>query len=145
MSDHELPYSKHLLEDHNYEPITAVQRTAPPASRLCLRYGKIVATFLALVIFTLFQGWRIFAKPGHEKPSGEPSHRSACSTYPEDCHKIAPFVFDSVYSLLKQWPSSYAPNGHSVVPGRVPPNTLLYHAKESPGKLEVPTFLAFDA
>jgi hypothetical protein len=67
------------------------------------------------------------------------------STLPAEYHTIAPFVLDSVLGLLKQWPNSYAPNGHSIVAGTVPPATVLYHAKHSPGPPKKPTFFAFDA
>ncbi|KAL0932833.1 uncharacterized protein CTRU02_211796 [Colletotrichum truncatum] len=58
---------------------------------------------------------------------------------------VAPFIFDSVQGLLKQWPNSYAPNGHSVVAGTLEPATVLYHAKHGAGPPEKPTFFAFDA
>ncbi len=58
---------------------------------------------------------------------------------------VAPFIFDSVHGLLGQWPNSYAPNGHSIVAGTVPANTLLYHASTRAGRLSKPTFFAFDA
>lgn len=59
--------------------------------------------------------------------------------------EVAPFVFDSVYALLKQWPSTYAPNGHTVITATIPPNTPLYHAKSYTGSPKKPTFYAFDA
>ncbi|KAJ5159515.1 uncharacterized protein N7482_006519 [Penicillium canariense] len=96
-------------------------------------------------ILDILSRWRIFGKPERKSPSDELSHRSACSTYPEQCQKTAPFVFDSVYSLLKQWPSNYAPNGHSAVPATVAPNTLLYHAQMTHGEPKNPVFFAFDA
>src|SRR5947207_2137546 len=59
-------------------------------------------------------------------------HRSACSAFPESCHLTAPFIFDSVHALLKQWPNTYASNGHSIVPAIVPTNVQLYHAQSLP-------------
>lgn len=58
---------------------------------------------------------------------------------------VAPFVFDSLHGLLKQWPNSYAPNGHSIVVGTVVPFTHLYHARRRPGLPDSLQFFAFDA
>ncbi|KAJ7100638.1 hypothetical protein B0H15DRAFT_943948 [Mycena belliarum] len=38
-------------------------------------------------------------------------------------------VFDTVSSLLQQWPNTRYRNGHSLVPGTVPVGTLLYHGR----------------
>lgn len=84
--------------------------------------------------------------------SGEPpyapeqfQHSSSCSNHPGDCRTTAPFIFDSVLSLLKQWPNTYASNGHSIVAASLPPNTQLYHARPDGTPPKVPTFFAFDA
>ncbi|CUS12694.1 unnamed protein product [Tuber aestivum] len=56
----------------------------------------------------------------------------------------SPFIFTSLQGLLSQWANVYAPMGFSVVPGVVPPQTLLYHARrdgDAPPKME---WLAFD-
>lgn len=141
--------NEHLLEDHGHDPIKTVSHTTLPArSCLCHRPGKIITSLLALAAFlTAIEGWRLFGQSEQKPASDELAHRSMCSTYPGDCEKVAPYVFDSIYSLLKQWPSSFAPNGHSVVPATVGPNTLLYHAKKTLGKPKPkdPTFFAFDA
>jgi hypothetical protein len=145
---------EHLLEDHDYDPAKALPSTTLPVRRRSChrvgsRPGKLTAISLALIaVFAIFDfifRWRIFGKPERKSPSDELSHRSVCSTYPEECQKTAPFVFDSVYSLLKQWPSNYAPNGHSVVPATVAPNTLLYHALKTHEEPKNPVFFAFDA
>jgi hypothetical protein len=146
--------SEHLLEDSDCDPAKALPSTAPPVRRRSCprvgpRPGKLIAISLALIavfaILDILFRWRIFGKPERKSPSDELSHRSACSTYPEVCQRTAPFVFDSVYSLLKQWPSNYAPNGHSVVPATVAPNTLLYHAQKTHEEPKNPVFFAFDA
>ncbi|KAF8126987.1 hypothetical protein EV363DRAFT_1173187 [Boletus edulis] len=36
-------------------------------------------------------------------------------------------VFETVHSLLQHWPNTRMRNGHSIVPGRIPKGTLLYH------------------
>ncbi|KAK4156178.1 hypothetical protein C8A00DRAFT_12870 [Chaetomidium leptoderma] len=69
----------------------------------------------------------------------EPSHAAT------DFSAVAPFIFDSVHGLLKQWPNSYAPNGHSIVAGTVPANTALYHASAQSSRLSKTAFFAFDA
>ncbi|KAK4706057.1 hypothetical protein P7C70_g141, partial [Phenoliferia sp. Uapishka_3] len=66
---------------------------------------------------------------------------SAPDPLPDPSH----LIFASFVGLLKQWPNTYYPNGHSVVLGTVPPGTLLYHARKDdnfPPKIE---WLAFDA
>lgn len=103
----------------------------------------LTTTILLFMAFTL-SAWNSVNKP-EPLPLKKTEHRSACSVYSRDCKMVAPFIFDSVYSLLKQWPSNYAPNGHSVVPATVAANTLLYHATGTHGAPEKPTFFAFDA
>jgi hypothetical protein len=148
------PSTEHLLEDSDCDPANALSSTDPPVRKRCCsrvrpRLGKPIAISLIVIavfaILDIFFNWRIFGKPERKSPSDELSHRSACSTYPMECQNTAPFVFDSVYSLLKQWPSNYAPNGHSVVPATVSPNTLLYHAKKTNEEPKNPVFFAVDA
>lgn len=74
-------------------------------------------------------------------------HPSACSQCPQDCELTAPFVFDSMHGLLKQWPNARAQNGHSIVTAHIPPNTPLFHARNAqildlPAK---PTYFSFDS
>lgn len=76
------------------------------------------------------------------------AHQSGCELYPTDCTTTAPFIFNALHSLLKQWPNTYAGNGHSIVPARIPPNTPLFHVKQwpqgIPGRMSKPTFFGFD-
>ncbi|KAJ3526210.1 hypothetical protein NMY22_g10259 [Coprinellus aureogranulatus] len=37
------------------------------------------------------------------------------------------YIFESVSSLLQQWPNTRYRNGHTIVPVTIPRNTLLYH------------------
>lgn len=46
-------------------------------------------------------------------------------------NSTAPFVFNSLSSLLLQWPNSYHPNGHSIIPATIAPFSPLYHARKS--------------
>lgn len=39
----------------------------------------------------------------------------------------APHYFASVYGLLQQWPNTFFPNGHVIVPGEIQPFTNFYH------------------
>lgn len=143
--------SEYLREDATQkiaDPRQVVSRNWWSSSRKALLIS--IAIFASLTC-TVLPRWHSSAepeslgRPEHRHTSQDLDHRSACSTYPEDCQKTAPFVFDSVYSLLKQWPSSYAPNGHSVVPAKIPPNTLLYHVNPVHGIPEKSSFFAFDA
>lgn len=64
--------------------------------------------------------------------------------YPSD-NSSAPYIFNDLHSLLIQWPNSFHPNGHSIVPGELAPYTLLYHArKDTQAPLPSPEWLAFD-
>ena len=96
------------------------------------------ALLAALAYFVLSSGVR-------SPPEKDQSHRSACYAYPEDCQTTAACIFDAVHSLLKQWPNTYANNGHSIVVASLPPHTPLYHARPSGGRSKAPTFFAFDA
>jgi len=60
---------------------------------------------------------------------GDPRHRSAYIGNPEDYSANVPFIFDSVHSLLKEWPNTYSSNGHFIMIGSVLLNTLLYHTR----------------
>lgn len=73
------------------------------------------------------------------------AHRSSCSVYAEDCENNVPFIFDSVFSFLKQWPNNFAPNGHTIVTAKLLPNILLYHAQQVEGRPPRPTYFALDA
>ena len=87
--------------------------------------------------------WQI-RSPSIKAVIEDPLHRSYCLDHAEDCDKTAPYIFDSVFSLLKQWPNSYAPNGHSLVAGIIPPNTQLFHAQCYSGTPKKPTYFALD-
>ncbi|EED81723.1 predicted protein [Postia placenta Mad-698-R] len=57
----------------------------------------------------------------------------------------APFIFNSLSSLLVQWPNTYHGNGHTVIPGILEPYTLLYHArKDTASPPPSPEWFAFD-
>lgn len=61
-------------------------------------------------------------------------------------NSTAPFIFNSVSSLLVQWPNTLHQTGHSIIPGILEPFTLLYHARKDsllPAASE-PEWFAFD-
>lgn len=61
-------------------------------------------------------------------------------------NSTAPFIFNTVASLLKQWPNTYHPNGHTIIPGTIAPFTLLYHArKDTLSPPPSPEWFAFDS
>ncbi|KAF7290565.1 J domain-containing protein [Mycena indigotica] len=45
-------------------------------------------------------------------------------------------VFNTISSLLQHWPNTRYHSGHTIVPGVIPPGTLLYHGRKNPN---VPT------
>lgn len=57
----------------------------------------------------------------------------------------APHIFASVRDLLQQWPNTFSPNGHSIVPCSIPPFTSLYHGRMDEFAPSSPEWLAFDA
>src|ERR1700712_5170207 len=61
-----------------------------------------------------------------------------------DFTSTAPHIFSSLRYLLEQWPNTYIPNGHSIVPCEVLAFTNLYHGRRD-GKLpSSPEWFAFD-
>ncbi|CCM03688.1 uncharacterized protein FIBRA_05832 [Fibroporia radiculosa] len=56
----------------------------------------------------------------------------------------APFIFNSLASLLIQWPNTYHGNGHTIIPGIIKPYTLLYHARKDANLPPSPEWFAFD-
>lgn len=56
----------------------------------------------------------------------------------------APHIFSSLRSLLQQWPNTFFPIGHSIVPCEVPAYTNLYHARQDSEIPPDPEWFAFD-
>ncbi|KAI5899257.1 uncharacterized protein SCHCODRAFT_02604621 [Schizophyllum commune H4-8] len=70
---------------------------------------------------------------------------SATRTEDSDLSTVAPFIFNELSSLLAQWPNTWHPNGHSIIPGTLSPYTTLYHArKDDILPTPSPEWLAFD-
>jgi hypothetical protein len=57
---------------------------------------------------------------------------------------VAPFIFDSFFSLWTQWPNSYSPNGHTIVTGTISAHTPLFHVHYGAWNPKQPKFFAFD-
>ncbi|KAJ7850304.1 hypothetical protein B0H14DRAFT_3452039 [Mycena olivaceomarginata] len=53
-------------------------------------------------------------------------------------------IFDTTNSLLHQWPNNRYKNGHMIVPGSIPINTLLYHGRGDSSLPTVPEWTATD-
>lgn len=56
----------------------------------------------------------------------------------------APHYFASVYGLLQQWPNTFFPNGHSIVPCEIPAYTKLFHGRMDDELPPSPEWVAFD-
>jgi hypothetical protein len=56
----------------------------------------------------------------------------------------APHYFASLYGLLQQWPNTFFPNGHSIVPCELPAFTKLYHGRTDGDPPPSPEWVAFD-
>ncbi|THU84212.1 hypothetical protein K435DRAFT_843773 [Dendrothele bispora CBS 962.96] len=53
-------------------------------------------------------------------------------------------VFETVNSLLQEWPNTRYRHGHNLIPGTVPPGTLLYHGRSNNKLPTTPEWLATD-
>ncbi|THU84205.1 hypothetical protein K435DRAFT_733460 [Dendrothele bispora CBS 962.96] len=53
-------------------------------------------------------------------------------------------VFETVISLLQEWPNTRYRHGHNLIPGTVPPGTLLYHGRSDNKLPTTPEWLATD-
>lgn len=73
----------------------------------------------------------------HAKPSSQPHILNFSSP--------SPHIFASTFGLLQQWPNTFFPYGHSIVPCEVPINTNLYHARIDGDLPPSPEWFAFDA
>ncbi|KIX96745.1 uncharacterized protein Z520_07464 [Fonsecaea multimorphosa CBS 102226] len=62
-----------------------------------------------------------------------------------DFTSTAPHIFSSLRYLLEQWPNTYIPNGHSIVPCSIPAFTNLYHGRRDEKLPQSPEWFAFDA
>jgi hypothetical protein len=111
-------------------------------------YASFVAVFGLALVFLVRLLRRRAHSHSHSDLNPAPAPNAAkevrCADSPVDCEAAAPFIFDSTYALGKQWPNTYGPNGHSVVPVTFPPMPL-YHAKQYAGPMKKPTWFAFDA
>ncbi|KAH7105194.1 hypothetical protein BKA62DRAFT_669447 [Auriculariales sp. MPI-PUGE-AT-0066] len=57
----------------------------------------------------------------------------------------APYIFNSVNSLLRQWGNTLAPNGFSFTVATIPAGTTLYHGRKDANDPPSPEWFAFDA
>ncbi|KAI1608270.1 hypothetical protein EDD36DRAFT_109126 [Exophiala viscosa] len=62
-----------------------------------------------------------------------------------DFTSFAPHIFSSLRYLLEQWPNTYIPNGHSIIPCEIPAYTNLYHGRRDGLLPSSPEWFAFDA
>ncbi|KAJ3743911.1 hypothetical protein DFH05DRAFT_1524910 [Lentinula detonsa] len=53
-------------------------------------------------------------------------------------------VFETVNSFMQHWPNTRYRNGHNIVPGIVPPGTVLYHGRGDSNTPTSPEWLATD-
>ena len=66
------------------------------------------------------------------------------SRWPFNFTSSAPHIFGSVHGLLQQWPNTFFPIGHSIVPCEVKPFTNLYHGRLDADMAPSPEWVAFD-
>ncbi|KAI3613761.1 hypothetical protein WG66_013572 [Moniliophthora roreri] len=53
-------------------------------------------------------------------------------------------IFETISSLLQQWPNTRYRNGHTIVPAHILPGTLLYHGRSDPNLPTGPEWTATD-
>ncbi|KAI6131188.1 hypothetical protein EDD16DRAFT_1468489 [Pisolithus croceorrhizus] len=63
---------------------------------------------------------------------------------PPGANSTGHFIFETVSSLLQHWPNTRMRNGHNIVPGTIPPGTLLYRGTWSPDLPPGPGWTATD-
>lgn len=109
--------------------------------------------FLQLLLFLNLLPWgqartqdQIPLWPSHDDPS---VHSDATVTRKGhyggfNFSSPAPYIFSSVHGLLQQWPNTFFPNGHSIVPCQIPAFTNLYHGRQDGDLPESPEWFAFD-
>lgn len=61
-----------------------------------------------------------------------------------DFDSSSPHIFSSLRYLLRQWPNTIYPNGHSIVPCEVPAFSRFYHGRTDDLLPASPEWLAFD-
>ncbi|KAI5986930.1 hypothetical protein EDD15DRAFT_2389799 [Pisolithus albus] len=63
---------------------------------------------------------------------------------PPGVNSTGHLIFETVNSLLQHWPNTRMRNGHNIVPGTIPPGTLLYHGAWSSNLPRGPGWTATD-
>ncbi|KAL0945489.1 hypothetical protein HGRIS_000975 [Hohenbuehelia grisea] len=61
-----------------------------------------------------------------------------------DTDSTGQYIFDGIASLMQRWTHTRYRNGHSIVPGTIAPNTLLYHGRRDNKIPDVPDWVATD-
>ncbi|OKL63250.1 hypothetical protein UA08_01844 [Talaromyces atroroseus] len=77
-------------------------------------------------------------------PTSEYYMNSARNSWTFNFSSPAPHIFSSVHGLLQQWPNTFFPTGHSIVPCQIPAFTNLYHGRQDGELPESPEWVAFD-
>ncbi|KAL0958703.1 hypothetical protein HGRIS_014034 [Hohenbuehelia grisea] len=54
------------------------------------------------------------------------------------------FIFEGLASLMQHWSHTRYRNGHNLIPGTIPPNTLLYHGRVDQQLPDRPQWVAMD-
>ncbi|KAF8645849.1 hypothetical protein AX16_007507 [Volvariella volvacea WC 439] len=122
----------------------------------------MVVMLFVLLTLGLLQCHRASARAVYERFRAveEPSDRQHAFAYPAFVHgqdtdldnwnltvrpaenTTANFIFETVSSLLQHWPGMRYRNGHTIVPGMIPPGTLLFHGTSQPKVPTIPEWTA---
>ncbi len=71
-------------------------------------------------------------------------NRSPSEGCPINFTSSSPHIFSSLRSLLRQWPNTFFPNGHSIIPCEIASFTNLYHGRWDVDLPPNPEWFAFD-
>lgn len=78
----------------------------------------------------------------YQNPLATPPNNKISTQF--DFDSSSPHVFSSLRYLLRQWPNTFFPNGHSIVPCEISPFVQLYHGRTDDLLPASPEWLAFD-
>lgn len=124
-----------------------------PLAAVAIAFEVVIMQFTpltGLLILTLFLSWiASSASVSRARPEQRLLRSAGDINRSSSAHSLnftssSPHIFSSLRSLLQQWPNTFFPNGHSIVPCQVPAYTNLYHGRRDDQLPPDPEWFAFD-
>ncbi|KAK6614173.1 serine protein kinase [Botrytis cinerea] len=104
-----------------------------------------VLCYISVFCITILHSVTAFAEPQYPLFTSLEAINSHNAEGKLNFSSSAPHYFASVYGLLQQWPNTFFPSGHSIVPCEIPPLTKVYHGRRDGESLpESPEWVSFD-